>query len=330
MRTVLVTGGAGYIGSHTCKLLSTGGCTPVVLDNLAYGHASFVRWGPFVQGDISDPAILDSVFKTYEPEAVIHFAAYAYVGESMIDPAKYYRNNVSGTINLLEAMRRNNCNQLVFSSSCATYGLPERVPIDEGHRQAPINPYGMSKLMVEQILGDYDQAYGLKSLSLRYFNAAGADSDGDIGEDHTPETHLIPLVFYSLFGQTDKLEIYGTDYETPDGTAVRDYIHVSDLAQAHVRGLDFLRVEKKSICLNLGTGQGLSVKQIVKEVEKVTAQAVPVVYGARRPGDPPILVADPRRAGEVLGWRARNSSASAIISSAGNWHRKRHQTERPA
>ncbi len=323
-KTILVTGGAGYIGSHTCKLLQSRGYTPIVLDNLVYGHRSFVKWGPLYQGDIDDSLLLDAIFQEHCPAAVIHFAAFAYVGESVADPGKYYRNNVAGTLGLLEGMRKNGCMKMVFSSSCATYGLPGALPIREEQVQVPINPYGRSKLMVENILADFDHAYGMKSVSLRYFNAAGADADGELGEDHTPETHLIPLTMYSVLGRIKNLEIYGTDYATPDGTAVRDYIHVTDLADAHVRSLEYLEAEKKSQAFNLGTGNGLSVQEIVDAVEQVTGTRVPVVYGTRRPGDPPMLVADAGKAEKYLHWSPSASDATNIVTSAWNWHKRRH------
>ncbi len=326
-KTILVTGGAGYIGSHTCKLLQSRGYSPVVLDNLVYGHRSFVKWGPFYQGDIHDSLLLDTIFQKHSPSAVIHFAAFAYVGESVGDPGKYYRNNVAGTLDLLDGMRRNGCSKIVFSSSCAIYGLPATLPIQEKQVQAPINPYGKSKLMVEKILADFDNAYGIKSVSLRYFNAAGADADGELGEDHDPETHLIPLTIYSVLGRIQNLEIYGTDYATPDGTAIRDYIHVNDLAEAHVSSLEYLEAEKHSQAINLGTGNGLSVQKIVDEAEKVTGITVPVVYGKRRPGDPPVLVADAQKAWEILGWKPLLSDPATLLGSAWNWHKKRHSDQ---
>jgi UDP-glucose-4-epimerase GalE len=326
MKTILVTGGAGYIGSHTCKLLHKQGYTPVVLDNLVYGHKEFVKWGPFEEGDINNPEVVEAVFRKYAPAAVIHFAAYAYVGESVADPAKYYRNNIGGTLCLLDAMRSNDCDTIVFSSSCATYGLPDTLPINEQHSQNPINPYGKSKLMVEEILKDYDLAYGIKSVSLRYFNAAGADLDGEIGEDHCPETHLIPLVIHSAMGGKSTVNLYGTDYSTEDGTAIRDYIHVADLADAHTRSIEFLVNDKRSDVFNLGTGNGYSVKAIINSVEQVTRQTVAVEYKDRRPGDPPMLVADASKAEDTLGWNARHSDLSNIISSAWEWHKRRHGT----
>ena len=253
---ILVTGGAGYVGSHACKALSENGFLPITVDNLVYGHEWAVKWGPLVRGDISDRAVLDHVFSTYKPAAVLHFAAFAYVGESVISPDKYYRNNVAGTITLLDAVRDHGCSRLVFSSTCATYGIPHKIPIKEDHEQKPINPYGWSKLMIEQILRDYEKAYGLHHAILRYFNAAGADPEGEIGEDHDPETHLIPLTILAALGQRKYIEIYGTDYPTHDGTAIRDYIHVTDLANVHVRALQHLVQGKGSLCLNVGTGSG--------------------------------------------------------------------------
>ncbi len=322
-RVVLVTGGAGYIGSHTCKLLWEKGYTPVVLDNLVYGHESFVQWGAFVRGDINAPQILNQVFQQYAPTAVIHFAAYAYVGESMLEPEKYFQNNVSGTLSLLAAMRKNDCRQIVFSSSCATYGLP-KIPITEDQPQQPVNPYGRSKLMIEQILADYDAAYGMKSAVLRYFNAAGADSSGAVGEDHSPETHLIPLTIYAALGLLPEIQVFGSDYATKDGTAIRDYVHVTDLAEAHVRSLQYLESEGESLQVNLGTGQGHSVTEIIQAVEKISGRTVPVRQGERRAGDPPVLVADISRAARILGWQPLHSSLDTIVSTAWQWHLQRH------
>ena len=325
-KMVLVTGGAGYIGSHTCKLLREKQYTPVVLDNLVYGHESFVQWGPFVRGDINDPQILDQVFQQYAPAAVIHFAAYAYVGESMVEPEKYFQNNVCGTLSLLAAMRKNDCKQIVFSSSCATYGLPE-IPITEEQPQQPVNPYGRSKLMIEQILADYDAAYGIKSAVLRYFNAAGADSRAAVGEDHSPETHLIPLTIYTALGLLPEIQVFGTDYDTEDGTAVRDYVHVTDLAEAHIRSLQYLELEEESLQVNLGTGLGHSVADIIRAVEQVSGRTVSVRYGERRAGDSPILVADISRAESVLGWDPLHSSLDNIVSTAWQWHLQQHGSE---
>ena len=319
--TVLVTGGAGYIGSHACKALAQAGFSPVTVDNLVYGHERAVKWGPFVKGDIHDSQLLDQAFEAFKPLAVLHFAAFAYVGESVTDPGKYYLNNVAGTISLLEAMRRHQCGKIVFSSTCATYGIPDAVPIPEGHIQKPINPYGRSKLMIEQILRDYSDAYGLRYAALRYFNAAGADPDGDIGEDHEPETHLIPLVIQAALGRRPFVEVFGTDYPTPDGTAVRDYIHVTDLAEVHVLALQRLLEGGESMCLNLGTGKGHSVREVIQAVKEAAAQPVPFRETQRRPGDPPVLVADPAQAIKKFGWEPRYTNLRSIVNTALLWHR---------
>ncbi len=319
-KTVLVTGGAGYIGSHTCKALAAIGYLPICLDNLIYGHKWAVQWGPFIKGDIADAVVLDQIFADYRPQAVIHFAAYAYVGESVEQPAKYYTNNVAGSISLLEAMRRHGCNTIIFSSSCATYGLPLEVPIPENHPQLPINPYGRSKLMMEQIIRDYGSTYGLKYAMLRYFNAAGADTDGQIGEDHHPETHLIPILLQAVLGLRHQVEVYGTDYDTPDGTAIRDYIHVTDLASAHVLALNRLIKSGQSIVVNLGTGQGNSVMEVIDSVQRVTGKAVPYRTVGRRPGDPPVLVAKADLAASLLGWQPDFLDLGATISTAWKWH----------
>ena len=319
-KTVLVTGGAGYIGSHTCKMLSQCGYIPVVYDNLIYGHKEAVKWGPFEEGDILDTDRLTQVFRQYNPDAVVHFAAFGYVGESVVDPGKYYTNNVTGTINLLEVMRKVGCEKIVFSSTCATFGVPESLPITEATAQNPINPYGWSKLMIEQILADYDTAYGIKHVALRYFNAAGADSDGETGEDHTPETHLIPIVLDAASGKREKIVVYGEDYPTADGTAVRDYIHVMDLADAHVRSLEMLQETGVSDQFNLGSETGTSVKEIIDITESVCALNVPYEYGPRRDGDPPVLVANAAKAKRVLGWEPRYSDTTTIIKTAFEWH----------
>ncbi|ARM31221.1 UDP-glucose 4-epimerase GalE [Prosthecochloris sp. HL-130-GSB] len=326
--TVLVTGGGGYIGSHTCKALASKGFRPVTFDNLIYGHQEAVKWGPLVEGDILDSGSLDRVFADHAPAAVIHFAAYAYVGESVNDPAKYYRNNVSGTINLLDAMRRHKCRTVIFSSTCATYGIPATVPIPEDHPQHPINPYGYSKLFIEQILRDYDTAYGISHIALRYFNAAGADPEGETGEDHDPEPHLIPSVMFAALGKRSHVDIFGTDYPTPDGTAVRDYIHVTDLADAHARALEYLLQNGKSERINLGTGKGLSVREIIDTVERVTGLAVPFRESDRRAGDPPELVAQPEKAMQLLGWKPQYSDADTIVRTAWQWHTK-HVNDNP-
>jgi len=318
---VLVTGGAGYVGSHACKALAQSGFLPVTIDNLVYGHEWAVKWGPLIKGDISDRALTERIFAEYNPVAVLHFAAYAYVGESVTAPDKYYQNNVAGTLALLDTLLAHKCSNIVFSSTCATYGIPQQVPIPEGHPQNPINPYGQSKLMIEQILRDYEHAFGLQHAILRYFNAAGADLDGEIGEDHEPETHLIPLTIQAALGQRDSISIFGTYYPTPDGTAIRDYIHVNDLADVHVLALQHLLDSKGSLALNVGTGTGHSVQSVIDMVDAVTGLQTPSVKAARREGDPPELVADPVVAGQLLGWRARQSDLRQIVESASQWHK---------
>ena len=324
MSIVLVTGGAGYIGSHACKALAKAGHVPVVYDNLVYGHREAVRWGPLVEGDIADRARLDAVIREYRPEAVMHFAAYAYVGESVADPGKYYRNNVAGSLALFEAMRDHGIGRLVFSSTCATYGLPQYTPMDERHPQRPINPYGASKLMVERMIGDFAGAHGLRAISLRYFNAAGADPDGEIGEDHSPETHLIPLALAAALGSIPQLTIFGEDYDTDDGTCVRDYVHVSDLADAHVLAVEALAGTPPGLrAFNLGNGSGYSVKQVLSAVERVTGHRVPVRIGLRRSGDPARLVSASDCARKELGWQPRIAGLDEIIASAWRWEKKR-------
>jgi len=320
MKHILVTGGAGYIGSHVCKALATAGFLPVTYDNLVYGHRSAVRWGPFVHGDILDRAALDAVIRTWQPLAVMHFAAFAYVGESVTNPAKYYRNNVAGTLTLLEAMRDAGVGKFVFSSTCATYGLPNYVPISEDHPQNPINPYGASKLMIERMLQDFDTAHALRSISLRYFNAAGADPAGEIGEVHDPETHLIPLVLDAASGARPTVTVFGTDYPTPDGTCVRDYIHVTDLAQAHVLALQALHSGASTTAYNLGNGIGFSVRQVIDVAKHVTGLTVPIVFGPQRAGDPPALVGDASRIRAELGWTPQHSNLIDIIGTAWRWH----------
>ena len=317
---VLITGGAGYIGSHTCKALAALGYLPISLDNLIYGHKWAVQWGPFVKGDISDPLVLDHIFSNYQPRAVIHFAAYAYVGESVEHPSKYYQNNVAGSITLLEAMRRHGCRDMIFSSSCATYGIPQQVPISESHTQIPVNPYGRSKLMMEQIIQDYGSAYGIRYAIMRYFNAAGADPEGQIGEDHNPETHLIPLLLQTAQGFRDYTEVYGSDYDTPDGTAIRDYIHVTDLAEAHILALKHLEESPQSFSVNLGTGKGNSVMEVIQAVQQVTGRPVAYRLVGRRPGDPPVLVAKADQAYSLLGWKPDFGDIQKTISTAWNWH----------
>src|SRR6187455_2003519 len=284
---ILITGGAGYIGSHTAKLLAASGHAPIVFDDFTQGHDWAVKWGALERGSLADQGRLREVFAAHKVEAVVHFAASALVGESMSQPTKYFRNNTVATLNLLNAMREAGVGTIVFSSTCATYGDPVRVPIDEAHPQAPVNPYGESKLMVEKMLRWYGEIHGLRWMALRYFNAAGADPDGEIGEDHDPETHLIPLVVGAAQGTRPPVGIFGTDYATPDGTAVRDYIHVTDLADAHLRALDRLGAGTPSQAINLGTGRGHSVREVVETVARVSGKTVPCVESPRRPGDPP-------------------------------------------
>lgn len=320
-KNILITGGAGYIGSHTCKVLSNAGYVPVCLDNLVHGHEWSVKWGPFIKGDTSDPYVLKKVFEKYNPKAVLHFAAFAYVGESVKDPGKYYQNNVTGTLFLLEAMRYHGCRRIVFSSSCTTYGNPEKVPISENHPQKPISPYGWSKYMIEQILRDFESAHNIRHVSLRYFNAAGADIEGELGEKHVPETHLIPLVIQAALKQIPYVEIYGTDYPTSDGTAIRDYIHVMDLAEAHVLSLKYLSNGGNSIALNLGTGRGYSVQKIIEGIENISGCSVPVRKTGRRSGDPPILISESHQATKVIGWKPRYSDLHKILETAWLWHK---------
>jgi len=320
---ILVTGGAGYIGAHTCKLLAARGRTPVCYDNLVYGHRYAVQWGPLEEGDLLDRSRLDEVLERHRPEAVVHFAAFTYVGESVENPGKYYRNNVVGTLNLLEAMRDRQIRRIVFSSTCATYGEPEQIPITEDHPQSPINPYGASKWMIERMLSDFEAAHGMKSAALRYFNAAGADPDAEIGEDHDPETHLIPLVLDVALGRRKEISIFGDDYDTPDGTCIRDYIHVTDLAEAHLRALDHLEKEGESLRLNLGNGQGYSVREVIEVAERVTGRSIRTRVTERRPGDPPRLVGDASRARETLGWKPDYPALETIVRHAWVWQQKR-------
>ena len=325
--TVLVTGGAGYIGSHAVKALKSSGYEVVILDNLVYGHpeiAEDVLKTELIVGDTNDRELLDQLFASRSIDAVMHFAAYAYVGESVSQPDKYYRNNVVGTLTLLEAMNKAGINKFVFSSTCATYGIPDTVPIPEDHPQNPINPYGMSKLMVEQILADFDHAYDFRSVRFRYFNAAGADPSGELGEDHAPETHLIPLTLYAALGKRDAISIYGTDYPTPDGTCIRDYIHVCDLASAHVLGLEYLLNGGKTDKFNLGNGNGFSVKEVIETAREVTGREIKATLSDRRPGDPPSLVGSGEKAKKVLGWNPEYPDLKDIISHAWQWHLKRH------
>jgi UDP-glucose-4-epimerase GalE len=327
-KNVLITGGAGYVGSHTCQALSALGYLPISLDNLIHGHTWAVQWGPFIKGDITDSSVLDQIFSNYQPKAVIHFAAYAYVAESVEHAAQYYQNNVAGSITLLEAMRRHSCRNIIFSSSCATYGIPLQVPIPENHPLLPINPYGRSKLMMEQIIQDYGNAYDIRYAILRYFNAAGADPDGHIGEDHDPETHLIPILLQTVQGRRHYTEVYGTDYDTPDGTAIRDYIHVTDLAGAHVLALKYLAQSRQNLCINLGTGQGCSVMEVIQAVQQVTGKPVAYRTVGRRRGDPPALVAKADHAYSLLGWKPDFGDIQKTISTAWNWHQSQSKKKR--
>jgi UDP-arabinose 4-epimerase len=313
---VLVTGGAGYIGSHTAKLLSQKGVEPIVYDNLTTGNRSALRWGPFVEGDILDTNCLECTLARFKPDAVIHFAASAYVGESVEDPSKYYRNNVAGTLSLLDACRNAKVDKVIFSSSCATYGVPSVLPIKEVTPQRPVSPYGRTKLIAEHMLGDFAAAYGLHYVALRYFNACGADPDGELGEWHDPETHLIPRVLLAAAGRIPHMAIFGDDYETPDGTCIRDYIHVTDLAHAHVLAFDHLTGNGRNLAVNLGTGRGSSIRQILDAVARITSNEVPVVFHPRRQGDPPALYADPTLAREALGFSPRYSDLDTIVRTA--------------
>jgi UDP-glucose 4-epimerase len=326
--TVLVTGGAGYIGSHAVKALLQAGYQVLILDNLVYGHRDLVEQVlqvKLIEGDIEDRPLLDHLFQTHKIEAVMHFSAYAYVGESVTDPDKYYRNNVVATLTLLEAMLAASIKKFVFSSTCATYGVPKFIPITEDHPQNPINPYGATKLMVERILSDFDVAYGLKSVCFRYFNAAGADPSGLLGEDHNPETHLIPLVLQTALGQRQSISIFGTDYPTPDGTCIRDYIHVSDLADAHILGLEYLLKGGESNVFNLGNGNGFSVREVIAAAQEVTGRNISVQECDRRPGDPPSLIGSSEKARKILGWQPIYPEIKDIVTHAWNWHQKRHK-----
>jgi UDP-glucose 4-epimerase len=324
---ILVTGGAGYIGSHAVLALKKAGYEVVILDNLVYGHQDLVDrvlQVEMVVGDTSDRPLLDKLFTTHNIAAVMHFAAYAYVGESVQYPDKYYRNNVLGTLTLLEAMLAAKINKFVFSSTCATYGVPKTVPIPEAHPQDPINPYGASKLMVERILADFDVAYDFKSVYFRYFNAAGADPSGLLGEDHNPETHLIPLVLMTALGKRESVSVFGTDYPTSDGTCIRDYIHVNDLAQAHVLGIDYLLAGGETGVFNLGNGNGFSVKEVIETARQVTGKEIMVVESDRRPGDPPVLVGSSEKARKILGWQPQYPGLEDILTHAWQWHQQRH------
>jgi len=321
MKNILVVGGAGYIGSHMCKYLSRQGYQPIVLDNLVYGHQGAVKWGPFFKGSAGDRDLLRKIFSEHSVEAVMHFAAFCYVGESVEKPAKYYENNVSNSVSLLEVMVENKVPNFIFSSSCATYGEPVEIPICEDHPQNPINPYGRTKLMVEQILRDFEEAYGLGAVCLRYFNAAGADPDGELGEDHNPETHLIPLVLQTALGQRPHIDIFGDDYPTKDGTCIRDYIHIEDLAYAHLLALERLLNGQAGGRYNLGNGDGYSVKEVIDVARSITGKPIPAKVSERRAGDPAVLVGSSEKASRELGWRPRFGKLEAIIETAWNWHR---------
>ncbi len=325
--TVLVTGGAGYIGSHAVLALEAAGYQTVILDSLEYGHQELAQQhlqADLIVGNTSDRPLLDKIFTTYNVAAVMHFAAYIAVGESVSEPAKYYRNNVYGTLNLLEAMIAHGVKRLVFSSTCAIYGPPKIVPIPEDHPQNPISPYATSKLMVEKMLLDFQAAYGLQSVCFRYFNAAGADPAGRLGEDHNPETHLIPLVLLTALGQRESISIFGSDYDTRDGTCIRDYIHVSDLADAHVKGVEYLIAGGETSFFNLGNGSGFTVKEVIETARQVTGKEIVAVMCDRRPGDPPSLVGTSERAQQTLNWTPQYPDLETIIAHAWQWHQKRH------
>jgi UDP-arabinose 4-epimerase len=322
MTTIFVTGGAGYIGSHCCKAFKQAGWDVVVYDNLKHGWRDMVKWGPLIEGDILDTERLNAAMAEVKPDAVAHFAALISVAESVADPALHYRNNSVGAFNILEAMRANGVGKIIFSSTAATYGVPKVVPIPEDHPQQPINPYGWSKLMVERMLADYDAAYGLRYAALRYFNAAGADPDGEIGERHEPETHVIPLAARGALRDDYQFTIFGEDYDTRDGTCVRDYLHVTDLASAHQLALQYLMAGGESGAFNLGAGEGATVKEIADAVERSSNRPLPRVIGPRRPGDPPSLIASNEKAKRVLGWTPQHSSIEEIVETAFAWHRK--------
>jgi len=321
METILVVGGAGYIGSYMCKYLSRKGYQPIVLDSLERGHRAAVRWGELYEGCLSDAALLDHVFSRHEIAAVMHFAAYCYVGESVEKPAMYYRNNVANTLSLLDAMVKHGVRRFIFSSSCATYGEPVEIPMTENHPQHPINPYGRTKLMVEWMLKDFREAHGLQFAALRYFNAAGADPDGELGEDHRPESHIIPIVLQTALGLRDHVAVFGEDYPTRDGACIRDYIHIHDLAQAHALALERLLDDRPGGFYNLGNGEGYSVKEVIDTARRVTGHAIPSRTADRRPGDPAVLVGSSDRAMTELGWRPRFGDLETIIETAWRWHR---------
>lgn len=322
MMRIFVTGGAGYIGSHTCKRLAQLGHEIAVYDDLSRGHREFAKWGQLIEGTLSDGARIREALRQFAPDAVIHFAAFAYVGESVADPRLYYDNNAFGTLSLLSAMRDSHVGRLIFSSSCAIYGQPDRVPITEDANQLPINPYGASKMMAEQMCRDFDKAHGIRFAALRYFNACGCDPEGEIGERHDPEPHVIPRALMAADGQIESFEIYGDDYATPDGTCIRDFVHVNDLADAHIAAAEYLAKGAGSDAFNIGTGRGSSVRQILETIEPVTGKSVPQKVIARREGDPAVLVADTSKARCALNWKPRCSDLETIVSTAWNWHRQ--------
>jgi UDP-glucose 4-epimerase len=324
MDRILVTGGAGYIGSHACKALAAQGFLPVTFDNLSTGWGDAVKFGPLEQGNLLDRARLDEVFAKHQPVAVMHFAALSQVGDSMKDPGLYWRENVTGALNLIEATVAAGCKRFVFSSTCATYGDQDGVVLDEHSKQMPINAYGASKLAIEQILENFEATYGLRKVIFRYFNVAGADPDGAVGEFHRPETHLIPLILQAIDGQRPALTVYGTDYDTPDGTCIRDYVHVSDLIDAHLSGLEWLMTDKQSRAFNLGTGTGFSVREVIQAAKRATNKDVPLTYGDRRSGDATSLVSGSTRAGTELGWTPARSTLDQMIGDAWRWHQAGH------
>ncbi|WP_235179961.1 UDP-glucose 4-epimerase GalE [Acidithiobacillus thiooxidans] len=320
---MLVVGGAGYIGSHMAKMLAQSGHEVIVLDNLSTGFRDAVRYGRLIEGDLADQTLLDRIFTENSIAAVMHFAALSQVGESMREPARYYRNNVTNTQNLLDSMLRHQVKRFIFSSTAAIFGEPETPVIDEQHPQRPINPYGRGKRMVEEMLRDYDHAYGLRSVCLRYFNAAGADPEGELGERHDPESHLIPLVLQAASGRRDHIAVYGNDYPTPDGTCVRDYIHVWDLCSAHLLALEHLLADGESDAFNLGNGKGFSVQEVIDTARRVTGQPIPEIIQERRPGDPAVLVADSQKARQAFGWQHRFENLGTIVEHAWQWERKK-------
>ncbi|WP_229007300.1 UDP-glucose 4-epimerase GalE [Methylophilus sp. Leaf408] len=319
---VLVVGGAGYIGSHMVKSLLGAGYDVITFDNLSSGHRNAVLGGAFVEGDLADTECLEQVFKEYQPEAVMHFASYIQVGESVRKPDIYYRNNVTNTLNLLDTMREHGVNKFIFSSTAAVFGEPDYVPINEAHPNRPLNPYGRSKWMIEQVLADYDKAFDFKSVCLRYFNAAGADPDGQLGERHEPETHLIPLILQAASGKRESIQVFGRDYDTPDGTCIRDYIHIVDLCSAHLAALEYLNGGGSSDSFNLGNGSGFSVQEVLDAVQKVSGKTVTVIDGERREGDPARLVADASRARSTLGWKPVFTDLETIVLHAWQWELK--------